>query len=201
MSKKRLSFKQIEQKTKLLQKYRSSVKGLTKKQVSKHWQQYRGKKYVIEELPKHRQKLSHLSKDQRQYEIEKYFDKKDIAQRKIEYGNLIIEKKHKQHFSEQDYYKLKKGADLDETIQRVFDKKKPRYVLVTLKIRLKETHQIIFVSDSLTLEAFEQLEEFEVTAMEKILEKLSFVAKYDGFELISTHLRLIYKIPERKIKK
>lgn len=69
--------------------------------------------------------------------------------------------------------------------------------MVTLKIKLSGTDQIMFVSDVFTDESFYNIQELEVSIMEKILEKLSFVAKYDGFELISKHIRVIYATPEK----
>jgi len=187
----------------LLEKFLQSQKGLKKKQISKHWQKYRAKKYVITELPKYRKKLAR-AKDEIESAIlrEKYFERKEIKTLKVEYGDLIPTKKKKHKYSGQEYFRIRKGADIDSTIRKVFDneRKKVRYVLLTLKIKLAETGQIIYVSNTYTPSSFENLQGLEVTALENTLEKLSFVAKYDGFVLLSTHLRLVYALPEKSSK-
>jgi len=189
-----------EKKNKLYNDFLFSQKGKTRKQISNHWKKYRNKKYTITELPKYRKKYAR-AKDEIQQNIlrEKYFEKKEKYVQQFEYDFLKIQKKVKQKFSEQDFYIIKKGKHLDTAIKKIFadSKKKVRYILVTLKIRLSETDQIIFVSDTLTPASFENMQNLGVTAMEKIMEKLSFVSKYDGYEIISKHLRLIYALPEK----
>lgn len=199
MSRKRLTFKQIEKKSILLDQTKKNIKGHNRKEINKIWEKYRTKKYIIEELPKYRKKLANAKPEQKVILRERYYDKKEIAQRKLYLNSLQVEKRVRQTFSEQDYYKLRKG-NIDNAIDKIFNNPKVRYVLVTLKIKLKDTDNIIFVSDSFTPEAWEQLQESETTAMEKILEKLSFVAKYDGFELISKHIRIIYALPEKAVR-
>ena len=195
-----------QKKTILLNNFLTSQKGKTRKQISQHWQKYRSKKHTIVELPKYRKKLYKLKSQNKPEKIselrEKYFDRKEIFVRKLEYGDLKITKKHKQKFSEQDFYSVRKGKHLDPIISKIFadQKKKVRYILVTLKIRLPETGQVMYVSDTLNPKSFERMQSQGETAMSKVLEKLSFVAKYDGFEIISKHLRLIYALPETSKK-
>jgi len=196
MSKKRLSFKQIAKKEKLLSTTRENIKGLHKNQISKVWEKYRGKKFTIENLPKFRKQLYHSDAKQKELIRSKYFDRKEIAQKHLEFGSLVITKKHHGTQSQMDYYKLAKGKDLDSTVERIFDNKKVRYILVTLKIRLPESDVTQYISDVFTPESFEQMKENYNNIMEKILEKLSLVAKYDGWELVSQHIRLIYANPE-----
>ncbi|HUS49607.1 MAG TPA: hypothetical protein VMZ91_05545 [Candidatus Paceibacterota bacterium] len=197
VTKKELKKQEIRKikKQELLNNFLFSQKGLTRKQIRKHWEKYRGKKYVITELPKYRKKLAR-ARDEIQSSIlrEKYFERKELKVLKVEYGDLIPTKKKKYPISQQDYYKIRKGADIDSTIKKVFadERKKVRYILLTLKIKLAETGQIIYVSNTYNPTSFENLESYEVTALENTLEKLSFVSKYKGFELLSTHLRLIY---------
>ncbi len=183
----------------LYEKYRGSQKGLSRKQVSKHWEKYRGKKYSITELGKYRSKI-YRAKDEIKKAVlrEQYFEKKELKTLRVEYSDLIPTKKKKYKFSEQDYYKIRKGADIDSTMVKVFadEKKKVRYILLTLKIKLAETGQIIFVSNTYTPSSFENVLDSEQSTLENTLEKLSFVAKYKGLELISTHLRLVYDIPK-----
>ena len=187
--------KQKEKKKLLYDKFRTTQKGKTRKQISAHWKNYRGKKFVITELPKYRKKLA-LAADEIEEAVlrERYFERKEIKVQRVEYGALIPTKKKKQKFSQQDYYKIRKSADIDSTMSKVFadQKKKVRYILLTLKIKLAETGQIIFVSNTYNPTSFKNLEGYETTALENTLEKLSFVSKYKGFELLSTHLRLIY---------
>lgn len=191
MSKKKLTEKQVYLKYNLLDKTKEKIKGHTQKEISKIWQDYRGKKYVIENLPTYRKKLAKATPEKKEILRQQYFDRKEFKVAKLELGVLKPEKKIRGTGSNQDFFKLKSGADLDRTIEKVFEKRHPRYVLVTLKIKLS-TGAIMFVSDTLTAEGFYNLQEMEVTAMEKILEKLSFVTKYDGFELLSVHIRVIY---------
>ena len=186
---------QKEKKKLLYDKFRTTQKGKTRKQISSHWRDYRGKKFVITELPKYRKKLYRAADEIEEAVLrERYFERKEIKVQRVEYGALIPTKKKKQKFSQQDYYKIRKGFDIDRTMQKVFadQKKKVRYILLTLKIKLAETGQIIFVSNTYNPTSFKNLEGYETTALENTLEKLSFVSKYKGFELISTHLRLVY---------
>ena len=217
VTKKELKKQEIRKikKQELLNNFLTSQKGLTRKQISKHWKKYRGKKYVITELPKYRKKLS-KAKDEIHEAIlrEKYFERKELKVLKLEYGSLIPVKKKKYNyykkknrFSEQDFYTFKKGANIDDTIRKVFadQNKKVRYILVTLKIKLTETEQIIFVSNTYTPTSFETvfevaqeqgLDDYEIAnsdlIIENVLEKLTVVHKYKGFEVLSYHLRLIY---------
>jgi len=192
-----------EKKTKLFNEYISSQKGKTRKQISKHWTDYRRKKHTIVQYPKYRKKLAKAKDEiQKAYLREQYYDRKEVFIKKLEYGDLKIQKKIKQKYSEQDFYVVRKGKHLDSAIRKIFSdqKKKVRYILVTLKIRLAETDQIIYVSDTLNPEVFKFMQENDITAMSKIMEKLSFVAKYDGYEIVSKHLRLIYALPETSAK-
>lgn len=217
MSKKRLTFKQIEKKSILLESTKQKITGHNRKEISKIWENYRGKKFVIEELPKYRQKLSHATPEKKELLHVQYFDKKEIAQRKLEFGGLQVEKKVRQKYSESDYYKVRKG-DLENTVQRIFDKGNIRYVMVTLKIRITDEgldlknkrddkhsiSKIMYVSDVFTPESFEDIMEMSEDSdlnispiIDKIMEKLSFVAIYKGFEIISKHIRIIYATPEK----
>lgn len=191
MSKKKLTVEQVFKKETLLQKTQEKIKGKTQKQISKIWQDYRGKKYVIEYLPDYKKKIAKATPEKKEKLRVQYFDRKEFKTAKLEFGTLKLEKKIYGTGSYQKFYKLKAGADLDGTIDRIFEKSNPRYILVTLKIRLS-TGSIMFVSDTLTADAFYNLQEMEISAMEKILEKLAFVTKYDGFDLISIHIRTIY---------
>jgi len=204
VTKKSLKRKENIQKKKkvLYDKYVTEQKGKTRKQISKHWEKYRGKKYSVEFLGKYRSKLS-KAKDEIEESIlrEKYFEKKELKTLRVEYNYLVPTKKKKQKFSQQDYYKIRKDADIDNTIGKVFadEKKKVRYVLLTLKIKLSETGQIIFVSNTYTPTSFQSVidddeygDDTGDLVLQNTLEKLSFVAKYKGFKLISTHLRLVY---------
>jgi len=194
---------QKEKKNKLLNEFLFSQKGKTRKQISKHWERYRGKKHTITELPKYRKKY-YRAKDEmaKAYLREKYFERKERLVQKLEYGSLKIQKRVKQKFSEQTMYILKRGRNLDSTIDRVFSdkRKKVRYVLVTLKIKNPDTGQIYYVSDTLNPKSWQDVKDSEQTMLEKILDKLTHVAKYDGFELVSQHLRLIYALPEKSKK-
>jgi hypothetical protein len=205
---KRLSFKQIQQKSELLQSTKSKIKGLRRKQITKVWEGYRKKKFVIEELPKYRKKLLRVSGEKKEILKQQYQDKKVIATKQLEYGDLIVVKKKKGKVSKIDnftrdtnLYKVRHDNRLDETVDKIFVNPKVKYVLITLKIRLKETGQVMFVSDSYTPDSWEDLKgsdeygDIEQFAMENILNKLSFVAKYDGFELIGTFIKVIYATP------
>jgi hypothetical protein len=132
---KRLSLLQIQKKSELLSQFRSGVRGLTRPKISKHWEKYREKKFVIEELPKYRLRVRRAKPEQKEILRQKYFDKKDIAKRKLEFGTLQVEKRVRGSQSESDYYKLRKG-DIDSTVRKIFKNPKIRYVLVTLKIRI-----------------------------------------------------------------
>lgn len=198
MSKKQLTQSQLYKKYKLLDETKEKIKGQSRQKISKIWQGYRSKKYTIEKLPNYRKQLARATPEKKEILRTKYFDRKEIAVSKLEYGSLKLEKKVRQKYSQSDYYKLAKSKDLDSTIEKIFEgTKKVRYVMVTLKIKLSGTDQIMFVSDVFTDESFYNIQELEVSIMEKILEKLSFVAKYDGFELISKHIRVIYATPEK----
>lgn len=181
---------------KLLAETQSQIKGKSKDEISKLWQNYRKQKFQIVEYPKYRAKARKV-KDvvERAALRQRYFDRKSTAVEKLEYGTLKLAKRTKQKYSTQDFYNLKRGK-LDNTVKKIFDKGKARYILVTLKLRLSDgSYQ--YVSDTLTPALVDRLRDMDVSIMEKVLEKLSFVKKYDGFQLISQHLRLIYANPEK----
>jgi len=186
-----------QKKTNLYEKYKTTQKGKTRKQISKYWEKYRGQKYVITALPKYRKKLYKAKykgdEIQEAFLREQYFEKKEIKVKRVEYGDLIPTRKKKYPISQQDYYKLRTGADLDNTVSRVFDNPKIRYVLVTLKIKIDATGQIIYASNTYTRASIRQLQERgEETVLENCLDKMTSVHKYKGFTIISTHIRTVY---------
>lgn len=201
MTKKRLSYKQIEAKSNLLASYRQKIKGQKRNKISKLWQQYRGKKFTIEELPKLKEKLQHVPKEKYEIVRQLYRDKREGYLSSFEYGSLKITKIKTSAERLQKFYNTQKSTDIDKVVEKIFKNDKVRYVLVILKIKLKGTDQIINVSESFTPESFEDLqgneqyEESDEKIIERIFEKLSFVVKYDGFELISKHIRVIYATP------
>ena len=60
-----------------------------------------------------------------------------------------------------------------------------------LEIRLPEG-QVQWVSDVFTKPAYDALIERGETLLEAIIEKLSFLQAYEGYEILSTHIRVIY---------
>jgi hypothetical protein len=198
---KNLSIEQVIQKAALLEFYSKETKGKTVNQLTKHWTKYREKKFIIEELPKYKRRYYKTRPDKRAALREKYYEKKEIKAAALEYGMLKPYKKVKQKYSKQIYYKLRGGKDtlriedkIDKTIRTLFEKRSNiKYILVTAKIKLP-SGQVMFVSDTLTIDDLELFEELEETAVSRMMDKLGFVDKYAGFEIIETSLRVVYDI-------
>jgi hypothetical protein len=196
MTKKRLTFSQIEKKSKLLNETRINIKGHNRKEITRIWQTYRGKKFVIEELPKYRKKLSATwNKTERENLKLKYLDKKEIATAKLEYGGLKLQKKVHGSQSQQDFYKLRKG-NAESVITRIFNTKNPRYLLLTLKVRNLDTGIIYFPSNSYTNEGWQRVLKSGDTAIEDMLKKAVYLEGYE-YEILSIHIRIIYANPEK----
>jgi hypothetical protein len=128
-----------------------------------------------------------------------YSGYKTAIKKGSEFSGLTFEKRFIQPQSQSDIYKLKSINRLEPLMQKLFNKKSARYVLVTLKIKRNDI--ITYYSDSFTFTSYEQLTSRGENIYEKVLEKISFNSNYDGFELLSVHLRVIYENPKNnKIK-
>jgi hypothetical protein len=198
---KNLSLDQIIKKAALLEQFTKQAIGKTSKQTSRHWTKYREKKFIIEELPKYKARYKKTRPDKRAALREQYYEKKEIKTSAYEFGILRPYKKVKQTYSKQIYYKLRGGKNIDvmdeklnKTITKLFNKRPNiKYILVTAKIKLP-SDQIMFVSDTLTVDDLELFEELEETALQRLLDKLSFVDKYAGLEVIEITLRVVYAL-------
>jgi len=205
----KLTTKQLEKKKNLLDFYLTNQKGKTRKQISKHWQTYRSKKYTIEKLPLHRKRLAKIKQPEKRQQLsEQYHEKKYIKTAKLLYGSLQFQKKVKFTYSQQDHYKFKsfidlknldkvKELNLEKSIGKLFsDKKKNiRYILVTLKIRVHGINEIIYLSDSFNPDRFYDLIWNNEIIIGKVLEKLSALKNYQG-AIIGIYIRTVYDITQ-----
>lgn len=139
---------------------------LTHQNISNVWAKYRDKKYPI----------THKSK----FEGLKFEEKSNTFNKKEKRGTTT------------EFYKVVSEKKIDKTVNKVFNTKNVRYVLITFKIRTKEG-LVQYVSDSFTKEAYERVIDNDEDIFETVMNKLSFVQKYDGYELLSTHIRVIYE--------
>lgn len=169
-----------------------------KDKQAKAWEKYRTKKAQIQkrrigsmrkvaliekELEKARGTVS------RNWNI--YRGQKFSYYHKSRFTGLTFEKKKRSKSTLQEFYKVRKPDNLDNIVGNIFDQHKVRYVLVMLEIRLPEG-QVQWVSDVFTKPAYDATMGREETLMEAILEKLSFLQKYEGYEILSIHIRVIY---------
>lgn len=113
------------------------------------------------------------------------------------FGGLDFTKRKTSKGSIQEYYNIKDVNNLDNILALIFEKPQVRYVLVIGKIRLEEG-RIQIVSDVFTRPAYNELRNRGETALEAFFEKLSFLQQYDGYELLTLHLRVIYENPKTR---
>lgn len=131
-------------------------------------------------------------------------DKKEKKISNLTYDNSLVFEN-----TTEDYYTLRKGGNLDKAVINAFENEKIHHVLVTGQLQYKD--QIIFVSDSFNRLAFENImdgstyeergmsfEDFILDSEDgqvfynELLKKIAFNSAYEGFELISLHIRTIY---------
>lgn len=186
-----------------IEKNRDKVKSKN----SQKWADYRKKKkrimsyksVPIEEKKARLEKERAIVRNNIKFNWENYRSYKYGIIYESPYKGLRYDKKKRTRFTRQEYFTVKRGTDLDKTTGKIFDDPKVRYVLVILEIELIEG-TIVHVSDSFTKDAYEQVigddefgEETGELLIEKVLEKMSFVQKYEGYKLKSTHIRVIYE--------
>lgn len=207
----KLTEKQKQKKSDLLKNYLTSQKGKTRNQISKHWESYRSKKYSIEKLPIHRKRLAKIKQPEKRKQLsEQYHEQKYIKSAALKYGSLKIQKKIKQKYSQQDFYKFRTKIDLsdlkkvkqlniDKTVGKIFrDKSKEiSYVLIILKIKT-EYGSIIYLSEPFNEDYFYTMIYEGKTVIQKVLEKqeaLSTSGNKSGEQgkIIGIYVRIIYK--------
>lgn len=115
-------------------------------------------------------------------------------------GELVFKKESKWGGYKQRYYKMVDGKNLDAVEDKINDiiddifssDYKPKYVLTTCKVKLPDG-SITHVSDTLTYEAFETLQELEETAIDRLTNTLAIVDLYRGMQILDTSIRFVYE--------
>lgn len=170
-----------------------------KDKQAKAWTNYKKRK---EQIQKSRRIGSMKKRSMIQKELEKaqgtvsrnwnvYRGQKFSYYHKSRFTGLTFEKKKRSKSTLQEFYKVRKIDNLDTIVGNIFDQHRVRYILIMLEIRLPEG-QIQWVSDVFTKPAYDALIERGETLIEAIIEKLSFLQRYEGYEILSTHIRVIY---------
>lgn len=195
MSKRKLTEKQLYLKYKLLDETKAKIKGRKSTEIRHIWEQYRGKKFTIENLPVLRTKKNQYKENPQKYEAfkEKYYQRKEIKIGKVEFGSLKPQKTEISNASEQRYYKVLNERNLDKSVQLAFEKKNAKYVLVILKVRDNETGFIKYGSRSFTIEGYKRVIENGESVLNNLIEKLESNSKspFDDYTIISIHVRTI----------
>ena len=98
--------------------------------------------------------------------------------------------------NKQSYYKTSKRVDLKQAINKLFDEKKLRYVIVILKIRTSNG-EVLLVSDVFSKAGYERILEIYKKSsnpvMDAVLDKLQNQHSYEGFEVLDVFLRTHYE--------
>jgi hypothetical protein len=170
----------------------------TKQVISQKWTVYKIKKErlegrIIGSMRKQALKEKLLQKTRKEISTQwgNYSGFKEGVLKDSLYNGLQFEKRLIQDTVKSDIFKVKNINNIEGNMETLFYSKQGKYVLVTLK--LKRNDVITYFSDSFTLESLESLQENEKSVYESILQKLSFNTAYSGYEIISIHLRVIYK--------
>ena len=187
----------------------------TKSQVSKEWAHYRFSKLKVsarKRLSKEEKKQilaseldltrSKISKDWTDYRETKYsilhkspyagfsFSKTQVGVKKEVDGEQQF---FRFHYTYQKIYKAKKGYDvdkLDKVIPDIFKDKNVQGVLVVFEIHSKETDTRQVISNYITPDLLEVIEEQEYTIFEYVTSRF---AGYGDYELKIIYMRVIYK--------
>jgi len=174
--------KKILSKTKITRVKKAREK--TKEKISKHWEKYRknrseANRFATQDL---------ISKEWNTYRSKKYSIVTESP-----FTGLIPERKVTTTGTKQEYYKLRKDTELNDVFDDILEgNRKIRYIQVIFKIRTKEG-LVQNVSDVFTEEAYYNLQELDIDIFDSVVQKLSFVQKYSGYELLSQHIRIIYE--------
>lgn len=195
MSKKKLTQKQVYLKYKLLDETRAKIKGRKATEIRHIWEQYRGKKFTIENLPVLRSKKNQYKENPEKYEAfkEKYYNRKELKIGKAEFGTLKPEKREISNTSEQTFYKVLNRSKLDNAVNLAFEKKGAKYVLVIIKARDNETGFIKYGSRSFTIDGYKRVIANSENVLDNLIEKLESNTKspFDDYTIISVHVRII----------
>lgn len=170
-----------------------------KEKQDKAWSHYKTRK---EQIQKSKRIGSMKKQSMIQKELEKargtvsrnwnvYRGQKFSYYNKSRFTGLTFEKKQKSKSTLQEFYKVRKTDNLDNIVGTIFSQHTVRYILVMLEIRLPEG-QVQCISDVFTKPSYDAVLERGETLLEATIEKLSFLQKYEGYEILSTHIRVIY---------
>lgn len=148
---------------------------LTRGKISKYWQDYKETKYSI----LHKSPYSGLS-----------FSKTQVGLRKEVDGEEHFFRFHKTY---QKIYKAKKGYNvdnLDKVIPKIFEDKQVQGALVVFEIYSKETDTRQVISNYITPDLLEVIQEQEYSIFEYVTSRF---AGYGDYELKIIYIRVIYK--------
>ena len=176
-----------KQLTKANQKKLINLQKRTKQKAKKQWALYTSLKNQLGKDEALKIVRSNIKNVYTIYRNEKY-----PLTHKSKFEGLKLEKKDTFKNSKAEFYEVKTKKNIKSTLNKIFKIPTVKYVLITFKIQTNEG-LIQYVSDSFTKEAYERVFKNDLDIFKIVMEKLSFVQKYDGYELLSTHIRLIYE--------
>jgi hypothetical protein len=190
----------------------------TKKKVSSRWSTYRSKRNKIlknKKLSKFEKKSTidellgdtrHIiSNDWAKYSESKYgiihrspFYDFTLSKRMVGSYYKPVGYKHKEFFrfknTYQKIYKAKKDFDpdrLNKIVPRLLSDKKVKGVLVVFEVSLTDTGERVMVSDYITSEAWERIQENNQTIYDSVARKF-WSTKHYAADLIFIYMRVIY---------
>lgn len=167
---------------------------VSRKKIKSRWETYQRHKKKIQKKK--------ITKEKKQQQIEKLHSETKTKVSKVwgDYGQKRYEATHKSKYTGLrilNREKIKTGVVENyklvnlKGLQRLSQHKDIRYLLVVLKIYLPETDTYTYASDSFTPLSMKGLTGKEITDL--VLEKFRALVRYEGFQVKSTTIKIIYE--------